>query len=161
MKTIIFDKDFANKRIVVACQFNAPLNVVWDAFTNPTVMDKWFAPHPFKAVTRSMNFSNGGRWLYCMLSPEGEKFWSLAEFSNIHLRKSYEALDAFCDENGGINTELPRLMWRYTFAEAGGVTTVVASIAAPNEADLKKILDMGFEEGYKMALNQLRELLHG
>lgn len=159
MKPVIsFEKDYSNKKIVVTSKFNASLATVWDAFTNPDITDKWWAPKPYKAVTKEFDFKSGGRWLYYMLSPEGEKYWSIAEFSNIQPAKSYDTLDAFCDEYGTINTQFPRLMWHNSFSEAGGVTTVVNTITGEEEG-LRKIIEMDFEKGYKQGLAQLSELL--
>lgn len=155
---ISFEKDFENKKIVVTSKFKASLVTIWDAFTNPAVTDKWWAPKPYKAVTKEISFKEGGRWLYYMLSPEGDKHWCIADFSNIQLLKSYDVSDAFCDENGVINTNHPRMTWNNVFVEEDGKTTVINTVSAEPE-DLKKILEMGFEEGYKMGLNQLSELL--
>ncbi len=159
MNTITFNKDFANKTITVNCKLNAPLNIVWDAFTNASTMEKWFAPEPFRAITKVADFREGGRWLYYMLSPEGEKYWSFADYKRIEPMISFEVADGFCDENGTINAGFPQLYWRHTFAEENGATTVDITITATSEADIRQILEMGFEEGYKMGLNQLIKLL--
>ncbi len=153
-----FDKDYPNRKITVANRFNAPLSVVWDAFTNPKTLEKWFAPKPFQAITKSMDFREGGQWLYYMLSPKGEKFWSISVYKKIQPNKSFEASDAFCNEKGEIDTNLPRLVWRYDFWEEVGGVKVNTVITFASEEDMKKILEMGFEEGYKMALSQLQEL---
>jgi uncharacterized protein YndB with AHSA1/START domain len=69
-------------------------------------------------------------------------------------------LDAFCDENAVINTELPRMIWVNSFSFENGTTTVTNTITAEKAEDIAKILEMGFEEGYKMGLNQLHDLLN-
>ncbi len=158
---ISFNKNYPDKKIVVICRYNAPLDTVWDAFTNPVIMEKWFAPKPYKAITKISDFREGEYWLYYMLSPEGEKFWSIIKYTNIQTNKLYEASDAFCDENGVINTSLPQLNWRHDFSETNGETTVYIDITFASEPDMKKILEMGFEEGYRMSLNQLQEVLRG
>lgn len=155
---ITFEKDFKNNKIVVTTEFNTPLAIIWDAFTNPAITDKWWAPKPYKTITKEMNFKEGGRWLYYMLSPEGQKHWCIAEFLKIQPKKYYEVLDAFCDENAVINTELPRMKWSNSFSEEGNKTRVVNTILG-DEDELRKIIEMGFEEGYKMGLSQLYELL--
>lgn len=160
MKTVIsFDKDFINKKIVVASKFKAPSAVIWDAFTNPKTLEKWWAPKPYKAKTKEMDFREGGRWLYYMLSPEGQKTWGMSEFKSIVPGKSYTASDAFTDENGNIDPKFARAMWTNTFSEENGVTTVVSSISFEKEDDMREMLKMGFEEGYKMGLGQLQEIL--
>ena len=69
-------------------------------------------------------------------------------------------LDAFCDENMVINEDFPRMTWSNTFSFENGMTTVVNTINYEKVEDMEKILEMGFEEGYKMGLNQLYKLLN-
>lgn len=152
-------KDFSGKHITVTSHFDAPVDTVWDYFTNADKLAKWWAPKPYKAITRNMEFSEGGKWLYYMLSPEGDKHWCLAEFKSIQPGKGYEALDAFCDEQGRINQEFPRMQWKNEFRQENGRTTVINHIQFPTEEDMKKILEMGFEQGYKMGLSQLQDVL--
>jgi len=158
--SIKINKDYANKQITVISEFKASKEKIWYAFTNPEITDKWWAPKPYKAITKQSEFKNGGQWLYYMLSPEGEKHWCLAEFYNINPIDSYEATDAFCDENGNLNTNFPRMNWKNSFEEENGTTKVTNLITYPQEEDMKQILEMGFEEGYSMGLNQLNDLLN-
>lgn len=159
MENIKFEKDFKGRAITVTTTYAAQRETVWEAYTDPAILEKWWAPRPWKAVSVKMDFRNGGRWLYYMASPEGQKSWSLAEFGEIVPGKSYEALDAFCDKNGKVDISLPRLHWMVTFAEEGGKTTVTARITANEEEALRRIIEMGFEEGYKMGITQLHDLL--
>lgn len=156
---VSFDKDFTDNKIVVTSRFNAPLGKIWSAFTNPLILGKWWAPQPYKAVTEEIDFREGGHWLYYMVSPEEKKTWSIVEFLKIQPQEYFEVWDAFCDENGVIDTKLPRMMWRNSFSEKDDMTTVVNTIIGEDVDDLKKIIEMGFEEGYKMGLNQLDGLL--
>jgi uncharacterized protein YndB with AHSA1/START domain len=157
---IQIDKDFANKQIKIISEFKAPKEKIWNAFTNTDITDKWWAPKPYQAITKQSDFKEGGQWLYYMLSPEGEKQWCFAEFKNIQAMVSYEATDAFCDENGKINMDFPRMNWKNTFHEENGTTKVTNVITFSQEEDMKQILEMGFEEGYSMGLNQLNGLLN-
>lgn len=50
--------------------FNAELNLVWEAWTNPEILDQWWEPKPYKTQTKSMDFREGGMWLYAMVSPK-------------------------------------------------------------------------------------------
>ncbi len=161
MEEFTFEKDFIKKEFLITSSFNATLKTVWDAFTKPAIQEKWFAPRPFKAVTQSSDFKPSGHWLYYMLSPEGEKYWGLTRYLAVYPNKSYEAIDGFCDENGVIDTSLPQMNWHFEFTSAGGDTQVHTRILTSGDAAMRKILDMGFEEGYLKALEQLRELLAG
>lgn len=159
MEEIRFDKDFKNRTITVVTTYAAPLATVWNAYTDPRILEQWWGPKPWKAITKTMDFKKGGRWLYYMLSPDGVKQWSLAEFGEIVTQRSFEAVDAFSDENGNIDTSFPRLRWKVSFDAADGKTTVTSLITASDEADIRKLLELGFEEGYKTGIRQLHELL--
>ena len=72
-KETIYTKDLENKKIKVTREFDAPVEKVWRAWTEKELLDQWWAPRPWKAVTQSMNFSNGGTWLYYMEGPDGSR----------------------------------------------------------------------------------------
>lgn len=159
MTTSIFTKDYASYKVGISCSFKAPLNVIWDAFSNPATLEKWFAPKPYKAQTKKADFREGGYWHYYMLSPKDEKTWGMTKYLKIRPMEMFEASDAFCDEQGNINPKLPQLHWVYNFSEINGITTVLVTISLPDEIQLRQLLDMGFEEGYQIAITQLQEML--
>jgi uncharacterized protein YndB with AHSA1/START domain len=158
--SIKIDKDYTNSKITIISEFKASKDKIWEAFTNSEITDKWWAPSPYQSITKQADFRDGGQWLYYMLSPDGEKHWCFAEFRNILPMESYEATDAFCDENGKINTDFPRMNWTNSFIEENGITTATNVLKFSQEKDMKQILKMGFEQGYTMGLNQLSDLLH-
>lgn len=82
MKTEI-TKDLANKKLHITRIFDAPRNMVWKAWTEPEWLDRWWAPLPYQTKTKSMDFKEGGFWLYYMLSPEGDKHWCRLDYLTI------------------------------------------------------------------------------
>jgi len=154
---ISFEKE--NKTIRLARKFNAPVALVWKAFTVPSILDQWWAPKPWKAETKSMNFTDGGQWLYAMVSPEGEKHWSIVHYSSVRPQAIYSGQDAFADESGNIKTDMPQTNWNVSFEDLGESTLVRIIMTANDVADLEKLLEMGFKEGITSTLNALDELL--
>lgn len=148
-----------NNTVNVKREFDAAPAVVWDAWTNPAILDQWWAPKPYRTQTKSMDFREGGMWLYCMISPENEVHWCKNEYSMINPQHSYAGLDAFCDENGVNNPEMPRTLWTNTFTAEGDKTLVTIVAQYDSLEDLEKIIALGFKEGFTMALGNLDELL--
>lgn len=148
-----------DKTIHVKREFAAGRELVWDAWTKPELLDQWWAPKPYRVETKSMDFREGGRWMYAMISPENEKHWCIADYKKIESPKSYSALDAFCDENGTINTDFPRSLWNNSFSDAGENTLVDITVQYDDLADLEKVIAMGFKEGFTMGMENLDELL--
>lgn len=155
-----FTVDKKTNTVKVQREFAANLDLTWDSWTNPEILDQWWAPKPYKTVTKSMDFREGGMWHYYMISPEGDKHWCKNDYLSIDAKKTYTGLDAFCDEYGTTNTNMPRTQWTNTFNEQSTGKTLVSIVAKYDSlADLEKVIEMGFKEGFTMALGNLDEVL--
>ncbi len=152
-------KDLPNKKINIRREFDASSDMVWKAWTESKYLDQWWAPKPWTAKTKSLNFTDGGSWLYSMSGPDGTTVWSVVEFSLIKKHNSFQAVSFFCDENGKKNTDLPSMHWENVFISAGAHTRVEVEISFSKETDLEKIIQMGFEGGFTAALENLDDLL--
>ena len=78
-----FTVDKENKTVKVEREFEANLDLVWDAWTKPELIDQWWAPLPYKNVTKSMEFKEGGTWLYYMVGPENQTHWCKNDYLKI------------------------------------------------------------------------------
>lgn len=148
-----------NNTVNVIREFAGDLELVWEAWTNPEILDQWWAPKPYRAETKSMDFREGGMWLYAIVSPENEKHWCKNEYHQIEPLSFFSGLDAFCNEEGEVNTQMPRTFWTNKFTADGEITKV--SIVAQYESlsDLEKIIELGFKEGFTMALENLDQYM--
>lgn len=156
---IIFNKDFDENTVYVSKIYDADVKKVWDHFTKAELLDLWWAPKPWKCETKSMDFKEGGTWLYSMVGPEGERHYSQVKYGEITENRSFDGLDSFCDENGNLNPDFPEAKWLIGFTGVEEGTKVTVNIHFPSEEDMKKQIEMGFEEGFKTGLNQLEEIL--
>jgi len=154
-----FSVNKENNTIHVTRDFAANLSLVWEAWTKPEILDLWWAPKPYQTKTKSMDFKEGGTWLYCMVSPENEVHWCKLDYKKIDPQKAYSGLDAFCDENGNLNTEFPRSLWNNEFASKGEHTTVNITITYESLEDLEKVVSLGFKEGFTMAMENLDQYI--
>jgi PhnB protein len=154
-KETVFTKDADNKQLNVQRAFEAPLDQVWKAWTVAKILDQWWAPKPYQAVTKSMDFREGGRWLYLMKGPEGDGSWCQENFKTIQQQQLITNSVSFCDEQGNVNTDFPTMHWKKEFAPAGNATTVNIQITFDTEADMETIVKMGFKEGFTAGLSNL------
>jgi len=158
-KESIFKKDLENKKMFITRVFDAPVEKVWRCWTEPELLDQWWAPEPYKTVTVKMDFRDGGRWLYYMISPEGNKHYGRADYRDITLHKTYSAIDSFCDENGNANEQFPGMDWKVEFVHVGNISRVEVVISFASVEVMEKIIEMGFQEGFTMAHGNLDKLL--
>lgn len=152
-------KDLPNNKVIVVRDFDAPVDLVWRAWTESELLDLWWAPKPWRAQTKSLEFKEGGSWLYAMIGPSGEKHWSRVEFLKIEAMKSFTSVDSFCDEHGNPNKDLPSMNWETSFRATETGTKVLVELFFRNRADLVKLMDMGFESGFTAALDNLSHYL--
>ena len=155
----VFTRDTSNKKLTIERHFDAPTELVWQAWTVAEILDQWWAPNPYRAVTKKMDFRQGGQWLYYMAGPEGISAWCRVDFTAIIPNKSYACEVSFCDEAGNKNADFPSMNWLNEFSPAGGGTAVRVTIAFAREADLQTIVDMGFREGFTAGLSNLDQYL--
>ncbi|EJF10967.1 MULTISPECIES: SRPBCC domain-containing protein [Pontibacter] len=154
-----FSVNKENKTITVKREFAAELPLVWDAYTKSEILDQWWAPKPWKARTKTMDFREGGHWHYAMVGPEGEEHWALANYKTIDPKKRFTALDGFADAEGVVNTEMPQSNWEVSFTPKDEVTLVENLITFDDLAQLETTIQMGFKEGLTSAMEGLDELL--
>lgn len=154
-----YTTDHANKQLHVERLFHAPVALVWRAWTEPTLLDQWWAPKPWKTETQSMDFRVGGSWRYCMCGPAGERHHCKADFMAIDKEVSYKLQDVFCDENGIANPDFPSVISTIHFHIQGNQTLVKVLATYPSAEALDQIIAMGFKEGFAMAHENLDALL--
>ena len=151
-----FAVDKAAKTIVITREFNAELSLVWDAFTDPEILDQWAAPAPMRCKTKYLNFEVGGRRFYSMVNPDGAERWILQEYTSITPETNFKLYNSFADKDE--NPELPGSEWDHNFDEQNGITKVNISIY--NESlERMESLAGGFRIGYTAMLTNLDNLL--
>ena len=106
-----------------------------------------------------MSFREGGHWLYAMVDPTGPEYWGRMDYEKIRPIDYYTGLDAFSDENGNINMELPRAHWHVTFSDFGKNTMVETVVTYNSLNDLETVINMGMKEGMTATLEKLDDLL--
>jgi uncharacterized protein YndB with AHSA1/START domain len=155
-----FTVDKATNSIHITREFAADLDLVWDAFTKAELLDQWMGPKPFRVETKEMDFREGGRWLYAMISPEKVLGYSLAEFIKIQPKTSFTTKNSFADENGNpINTGFTFSITTNSFTAGDGITTFKMVKKMANLAELEKFVSTGYKEGMSMVLANLDEFL--
>jgi uncharacterized protein YndB with AHSA1/START domain len=151
----IVDKE--TKTVSITREFEAPRDLVWDAYTKPELLDQWWAPKPLASRTKVMDFEVGGRRFYAMVTPEGDERWVVQKYTSITPKTNFKLFNAFADENE--NLELPGSDWDLNFSEQNGTTKVNISIYNESLERLEKMIEYGFREGTMGQLNNLEDLL--
>jgi len=91
----------ANELVIVRT-FNAPREAVWQAWTEPERLMRWWGPKGFTAPVCKTDLRVGGKYLYCMRSPEGRDFWSTGLYREIAAPSLLVCSDSFADPDGNV-----------------------------------------------------------
>ena len=152
-----FDVDKSTQTVTVIREFNAPLANVWDAFTKQEILDQWWAPKPWISKTMFMDFTEGGRRFYAMVSPEGHESWAIQDYTSISPKTNFKYKNYFAAKDE--TPQLPGSQWSLDFSEQSGKTKVAITIYNESLERMEQMIQMGFREGFTMTLNSLSELL--
>jgi uncharacterized protein YndB with AHSA1/START domain len=152
-----FTVDKATKTVTIVKEFAAELPLVWDAYTKQEILDQWWAPKPWASKTKVMNFEEGGRRFYAMVSPEGQEHWALQKYTSITPKTNFKLYNSFADKDE--NPQLPGSEWDLNFIDQNENTKVVITIYNESLERMEQMIEMGFKEGFTMTLKSLEELL--
>ena len=104
-----------------------------------------------------MDFREGGRRFYAMVSPEGQEGWILQKYTSITPKTNFKMFNAFADKDE--NPQLPGSDWDFNFIEQGETTKVSITIYNESLERLEKMIEFGFREGTAGQLQNLEDLL--
>jgi uncharacterized protein YndB with AHSA1/START domain len=76
--------------------------MVWKAWTEPDRVMKWWGPQRFTSPICKIDFRVGGRFVFCMRSPDGKDFWTAGTYKEIVPLERIVAMEGFADEKGNI-----------------------------------------------------------
>ncbi len=154
-----FDVQRDRRTITVTRSFSARLDPIWSAWTRAEILCQWWAPKPYVCVIKSLDFREGGRWLYYMQGPQGDRHWCCFDYETIRPKSYFSGNDAFCDEQGVANAIKPRVRWEAHFQQQEESTIVRVVLHFATSEDLEQLVRMGFKEGFTLGLDQLDVLL--
>lgn len=156
-------KDPENLTMTVVADFTAPLQRVWDAYTDPRQIEKFWGPPTYPATFTRHDASPGGLSSYFMTGPDGSThggFWEWIEVKTPEGEgASFEVKDGFAKPDGTPNTELPtgRMVFHFEPTDTG--SRVIITSFHNSAEDFALIVEMGQEEGMREAMGQIDDVL--
>jgi uncharacterized protein YndB with AHSA1/START domain len=72
-----------NRELVITRIFNAPRELVFEMWTNPEHLTRWWGPTDFTLPSCEIDFKVGGKYRYCMHAPDGEDHWVWGVYQEI------------------------------------------------------------------------------
>jgi uncharacterized protein YndB with AHSA1/START domain len=157
-------KETARADIVVERVFDAPIDLVFDAWTMPEHLLAWWAPKGCSTPGCTVDLRPGGTFHFCIRTPDGNDIWALGRYREIVRPRRIVYVDSFADAAGnkvepsyyGMSIGHPsETLVTVTFSDLGGRTRVVLRHALPAVFPERT----GAEQGWGEMVDRLAEHL--
>lgn len=146
-----------DREIVLSRVYDAPRELVWEAWTNPKHVVNWWGPQGFTTTIEKMDFRVGGVWKHVMRGPDG------ANYPNKSIFREIVPLRRIAYSHGGGREDGPGASFDaiWTFEEVGANQTRLTGrlvFRTPEDRDFV-VKEFGAIEGGKQTLARLAEQL--
>lgn len=160
MTVTAVEKNASALSMTVIADFAASPERVWQLWSDPRQLERWWGPPTYPATVDSHDLQPGGRVTYHMTGPSGDQprgYWDVDEVQPPH-RLTFR--DGFLHDDGTVNPDLPTTVALVTIEDAGnGQTRMSIESHFPSTEAMEQLLAMGMEEGMKQAVGQIDEIL--
>jgi uncharacterized protein YndB with AHSA1/START domain len=156
------DRDVESRTLTMTAEFAAARARVWQLWADPRQLERWWGPPTYPATVVAHDLVPGGRVTYFMTGPEGDRHHGYWDITVVEPEHGLELEDGFADDDGVPNAEMPQTVMVLTLTDRadGGTVMTIESRFASTEV-MKRMIEMGMEEGMQQALGQTDAILAG
>ena len=147
------NNDAKNRTLTLKRTFDAPVKLVWKAWTHPDHIINWWAPKGMKIEVIEHDFNVGGKWKYVMPMPDGSEFISEGEYLEIVEFKKIITTANFKPMTEGVEIQA-------LFEENGDKTNFTFNVVHQTEEYCKQQEKMGFYNGWGSAFDRLETFVN-
>ncbi|BAY30202.1 hypothetical protein NIES2107_20460 [Nostoc carneum NIES-2107] len=151
----------SEREIIITRIFNAPRELVFQAWTDPKHIVQWWGPKGFTTRVTELDLRPGGQSRYVMVGPDGTEYPVKGVFYEIVPPERIVSSDEF-DEGFEkvINADLPQgIVMTVMFEDLEGKTKMTLQIRHATESDRRKHEEMGVVAGWNSSFDCLDEFL--
>lgn len=146
------DRDLVLTRLI-----EAPRAKLFRAWTEPSLLKRWFAPLPYTTPHAELDVRPGGASLVVMRGPDGNEFPNRGVYLEVIEDERLVFTDAYIAS--WVPSEKPFMTVILTFADEGGQTRYTARARHWTVADREAHEAMGFHQGWGQCADQLAALV--
>lgn len=116
--------------------YDAPVALVWEAFTDPAHVGHWWGPRGFTLTTHSKDLRPGGSWVYTMHGPDGKDWPNFTRYHEVEPQRKL-----VYDHGASSEDAEPMFRVTATFTDVGGRTQfdMCMTLATPEAAQQARV----------------------
>jgi uncharacterized protein YndB with AHSA1/START domain len=141
-----------DREIVMTRVFDAPRRLVWDAFSKPELLKRWFGPRGWSLSTCEVDARVGGGFRFILQGPDGQKMGMRGVYRELIPPGRSVHVESFDDYPGESTVTA-------VFTEQNGKTTLTATVEYPSREIRDTVIGTGMEHGAAESYDKLAELL--
>jgi uncharacterized protein YndB with AHSA1/START domain len=153
MTKVKFTVEPGKQEVVMSREFNAPRELLFKAFTDPTLVPKWWGPHGITTVVDQMEVRIGGIWRYIQRDADGNEYAFRGVYHDIATPERLVYTFEFEGMPGHVVLET------VTLTEQDGKTIMTDTSLFQSHDDREGMLQSGMEQGATESWDRLEALL--
>jgi uncharacterized protein YndB with AHSA1/START domain len=153
------DTDHDNLSITLIADFEASIEQVWELWSDPRKLERWWGPPTYPATFEKHDLTPGGKVTYYMTGPEGDTPRGLWRVTAVDPPTSLEFTDSCADADGVPIADMPLSTVWVQLTERDGGTRMEMRSTFESREDMEKWVGMGTLEGLQQAVGQMDALL--
>ena len=146
--------DLNKRTLTIEKTFNAPLKLVWEAWSQPEHIGQWWGPKGMETKVIVHEFKVGGHWKYVMQMPNGGEFITEGIYSEIIEHEKIVSSADFKPMTEGVELHVH-------FEESGTQTKFTFKVVHKTAAYCKQQEQMGFYNGWGSTFERLDKFVSG
>jgi len=143
----------SDREITLTRVFDAPRKLVYDAFTKPELLKRWFGPRGWSLVVCDIDLKVGGGFRFVMRGPDGKDMGMRGVYRELVPPDRSVHMESFDDFPGEAQVTA-------VFVEQSGKTTMAATVLYPSKEVRDAVIQSSMEHGAAESYDKLAELLN-
>src|SRR5262245_21139338 len=150
-----------DREIVIKRTFNGPARIVFDAWTRPELVRRWWAPksHRVSVTSCEADVRVGGTYRYVLRKHNEDQFAFSGQYREVTAPSRLVYTEIFEPTAAGANPDDEGVVVTVTFDEHDGKTNLVSRSLCPSREVRDMIIASGMEHGMKESMDLLEELV--
>jgi uncharacterized protein YndB with AHSA1/START domain len=147
------DLDSDSRSMIGVREFDAPRELVFEAWTDPKHLAQWWGPNGFTTTTSSFDLRSGGAWRHVMHGPDGRNYQNLIIFEEVvpPERIVYR-------HPGGADVEPAQFRQTVIFENLGGRTRITWRADFPSAAERDRVIkEYGADTGMTQTMARMAD----
>jgi len=146
-----------DEQILITREFDAPKHLVYEAWTTPELVKRWWSGHRGEVTIAEIDLRVGGVWRYVMVANGGFEVAFHGEYREIVPNERIVSTEVYEGLPEGVSEEEGATLNTATFTEEDGRTTLTILVQATSKVSRDAIIESGMEDGLQDALDLLEQ----